>query len=82
VALRAGPAANSLAVKPPSPWPACPWPTADGGCPYLPARRDGHPALTVPAGTGAHDLPVGVQLIGRRFDEMTLYQAGFAVELR
>lgn len=40
----------------------------------------GHPALTVPAGTGAHDLPVGLQFIGRRFDEMTVYRAGFAFE--
>lgn len=40
----------------------------------------GHPSLTVPAGTGAHDLPVGLQFTGRRFDEMTVYRAGFAFE--
>ncbi len=40
----------------------------------------GHPGLTVPAGTGADDLPVGLQLIGRRFDEMSLYKAAFAFE--
>ncbi|MGE0726421.1 MAG: amidase family protein [Acidimicrobiia bacterium] len=45
-----------------------------------PLDLTGHPALTVPAGTGANDLPVGLQLIGRRFDEMTVYRAGFAFE--
>jgi amidase len=40
----------------------------------------GHPALTVPFGTVEHGLPAGVQIIGRRFDEQTVYRAGFAVE--
>jgi amidase len=40
----------------------------------------GHPALTVPAGTGAHELPVGLQLIGAHFDESRLYRAAFAFE--
>jgi amidase len=40
----------------------------------------GHPALTVPCGVGDHDLPGGVQIIGRRFDEATVYRAGFALE--
>jgi amidase len=40
----------------------------------------GHPALSVPAGTGAHDLPVGLQIIGRRFADELVYRAGFAFE--
>ncbi|HEY3673012.1 MAG TPA: amidase family protein [Acidimicrobiia bacterium] len=40
----------------------------------------GHPGLSVPAGTGAHDLPVGVQIIGPRFADALVYQAGFAFE--
>ena len=40
----------------------------------------GHPALTVPAGTGEHGLPVGLQLIGPRLAEAALYQAGAVVE--
>jgi amidase len=40
----------------------------------------GNPALTVPAGTGAHGLPVGLQLIGRHFEEERIYQAAFAFE--
>jgi amidase len=42
----------------------------------------GHPALSVPAGTGAHDLPVGLQIIGPRFADALVYQAGFAFEAR
>jgi Asp-tRNA(Asn)/Glu-tRNA(Gln) amidotransferase A subunit family amidase len=40
----------------------------------------GHPALTVPAGTGDHGLPVGLQLIGPRLGEAELYRAGAVVE--
>lgn len=40
----------------------------------------GHPALTVPCGSGEHGLPVGLQLVGRHFDEERLYQAAFAFE--
>jgi amidase len=32
----------------------------------------GHPAVTVPIGTTSQGLPVGVQVIGRRWQEMTL----------
>jgi Asp-tRNA(Asn)/Glu-tRNA(Gln) amidotransferase A subunit family amidase len=40
----------------------------------------GHPALTVPCGTGEHDLPVGLQIIGYHFAEERCYQVGFALE--
>jgi amidase len=40
----------------------------------------GHPALTVPCGTGEHDLPVGLQIIGPHFAEERCYQVGFAFE--
>jgi amidase len=40
----------------------------------------GHPALTVPCGTGEHDLPVGLQIIGPHFGEELCYQVGFAFE--
>jgi len=35
----------------------------------------GNPGLTVPCGF-AHDLPVGLQLIGKAFDEATLFRVG------
>ncbi|MGZ5213162.1 MAG: amidase [Actinomycetota bacterium] len=39
----------------------------------------GHPAISVPCGS-AHGLPVGLMLIGRRFDESTVLRAAEAVE--
>jgi amidase len=42
--------------------------------------QSGHPALTVPCGTGDHDLPVGLQIIAPHFDEARCYQVGFAFE--
>jgi amidase len=40
----------------------------------------GHPALTVPCGTGEHDLPLGLQIVGPHFAEERCYQVGFALE--
>ena len=40
----------------------------------------GHPSLTVPCGRTQLGLPVGVQLIGRYWDEMVLYRAGQALD--
>jgi aspartyl-tRNA(Asn)/glutamyl-tRNA(Gln) amidotransferase subunit A len=45
-----------------------------------PTNLTGHPSLSLPCGTTAMDLPVGLQLIGRRFDEATLYRFGHAYE--
>ena len=43
------------------------------------SNQTGHPALSVPCGT-VDGLPVGLQLIGSRFDEATLYRVASAVE--
>lgn len=45
-----------------------------------PLDLTGHPALTVPAGADPGGLPVGIQLIGRHFDEAGLYRAGAVIE--
>jgi aspartyl-tRNA(Asn)/glutamyl-tRNA(Gln) amidotransferase subunit A len=45
-----------------------------------PTDLTGHPSLSVPCGTTASGLPVGLQLIGRRFDEAALYRFGHAYE--
>lgn len=40
----------------------------------------GLPGLSVPAGLGTQGLPLGLQLIGRPFDEETLFAAGEVIE--
>ena len=40
----------------------------------------GHPAASVPAGTGSDGLPLAVQLVGRRLDEATLLSLGAQLE--
>jgi amidase len=45
-----------------------------------PLNLSGHPALTLPSGTDEEGLPTGVQLIGRNFDEYTVFRAAFELE--
>ncbi len=45
-----------------------------------PANLTGLPALTVPCGFDATGLPVGLQIIGRPFDEPTVLRLGHAYE--
>jgi aspartyl-tRNA(Asn)/glutamyl-tRNA(Gln) amidotransferase subunit A len=46
----------------------------------IPFNLSGHPALTVPCGFTAAGLPIGMQLVGRPFDESTLFRIGHAYE--
>jgi aspartyl-tRNA(Asn)/glutamyl-tRNA(Gln) amidotransferase subunit A len=46
----------------------------------LPFNLTGQPALSVPCGFTRAGLPVGLQLVGRPFDEATLFRAGAAYE--
>ena len=45
-----------------------------------PTDLTGHPSLSIPCGITASGLLVGLQLIGRHFDEATLYRFGHAYE--
>jgi aspartyl-tRNA(Asn)/glutamyl-tRNA(Gln) amidotransferase subunit A len=45
-----------------------------------PANFTGHPAISVPCGFTRDGLPVGLQLIGRSFDESTLLRIAYAYE--
>jgi amidase len=45
-----------------------------------PTNVTGHPSLTMPCGIGEHGLPIGVQIIGRHFDEATVFRAAQAFE--
>jgi aspartyl-tRNA(Asn)/glutamyl-tRNA(Gln) amidotransferase subunit A len=46
----------------------------------LPFNLTGQPALSVPCGFTRHGLPIGLQLVGRPFEEATLFRAGAAYE--
>lgn len=45
-----------------------------------PINLTGHPALSLPCGLTSEGLPVGLQLVGRHFDEATLLRLGRAYE--
>ena len=45
------------------------------------ASLTGLPALNVPCGFDAHGMPIGMQLIGRPFDEATLFRMGHAFQM-
>lgn len=46
----------------------------------VPASMAGMPAMSLPAGLSERGLPLGLQLIGRPFDEKSLLAAGHALE--
>jgi aspartyl-tRNA(Asn)/glutamyl-tRNA(Gln) amidotransferase subunit A len=46
----------------------------------VPVNLAGLPGLSVPAGLSAENLPLGLQLIGRAFDEETLFRVGGVLE--
>ena len=46
----------------------------------VPFNLTGSPALSVPFGMGGDGLPIGVQLVGRHFDEGAILRAGAALE--
>jgi aspartyl-tRNA(Asn)/glutamyl-tRNA(Gln) amidotransferase subunit A len=48
----------------------------------VPASLAGLPAMSVPGGLGAEGLPLGLQVIGKAFDEQGVLNAGWALEQR
>ena len=46
----------------------------------VPANLAGLPGMAVPAGLNAEGLPLGLQILGRPFDEATLYRIGRVIE--
>jgi aspartyl-tRNA(Asn)/glutamyl-tRNA(Gln) amidotransferase subunit A len=41
----------------------------------------GHPAISVPIGLGSDGMPLGVQVVGRSFDETTVLRVARAIEV-
>jgi aspartyl-tRNA(Asn)/glutamyl-tRNA(Gln) amidotransferase subunit A len=48
----------------------------------VPASLAGLPAMSVPAGINREGLPLGLQIIGKAFDEQGVLNAGLAIEQR
>ncbi len=46
----------------------------------VPANMSGIPGMSVPAGLDAQGLPLGLQVLGRPFDEETVFAVGAAIE--
>lgn len=46
----------------------------------MPFNVTGHPTMSVPTGLGEGGLPVGLQIVGRPFDEAMVFRVGRAVE--
>jgi aspartyl-tRNA(Asn)/glutamyl-tRNA(Gln) amidotransferase subunit A len=59
-------------------WPSTRWPT---WTPFTyPFNLTGQPALSVPLGLAGDGLPMGLQIIGRRFEDERVLQAGHLFE--
>jgi aspartyl-tRNA(Asn)/glutamyl-tRNA(Gln) amidotransferase subunit A len=46
----------------------------------IPFNVTGHPAMSVPTGVGEGGLPLSLQVVGRPFDEATVFRIGRAIE--
>ena len=46
----------------------------------MPASLAGLPAISVPAGLDKDKLPIGLQIVGRPFDEQTVFQIAEVIE--
>jgi aspartyl-tRNA(Asn)/glutamyl-tRNA(Gln) amidotransferase subunit A len=46
----------------------------------IPTNLAGHPAMSVPFGTGAHGMPVGIQVLAPALGEQAMFRVGGALE--
>jgi len=55
--------------------------TALGWIPFTyPFNISGHPAASIPCGWSSEGMPIGMQIVGKRFDELTVLQVSRAFE--
>jgi aspartyl-tRNA(Asn)/glutamyl-tRNA(Gln) amidotransferase subunit A len=64
----------------PADWPQHPWDWLMWAPFSYPFNWSGNPAASVPCGFTASGLPVGLQIVGRRFDDLGVLQASAAFE--
>ncbi len=64
----------------PEHWPQHAWDWIEWASFSYPFNFTGHPAASVPAGFTPAGLPVGLQIVGRRFADLTVLQASAAFE--
>lgn len=69
-------------VTPTTPSPAPPFdqPLMKLGCNTMPTNAVGLPSLALPCGFSSDGLPISMQIIGRPFDETTVFGVGHAYE--
>jgi aspartyl-tRNA(Asn)/glutamyl-tRNA(Gln) amidotransferase subunit A len=61
-------------------WPQHAWDWFPWASFSYPFNFTGQPAATVPCGFTASGMPIGLQIVGRRFDDLTVLQASAAFE--
>jgi aspartyl-tRNA(Asn)/glutamyl-tRNA(Gln) amidotransferase subunit A len=64
----------------PDHWPDHPWDWLAWSEFLYPFNMSSHPAASIPCGMTAAGLPVGLQIVGRRFDDLGVLQAAAAFE--
>jgi aspartyl-tRNA(Asn)/glutamyl-tRNA(Gln) amidotransferase subunit A len=64
----------------PAHWPQHDWDWVSWAEFSYPFNLSGNPAATVPCGFTKDGLPVGLQIVGRRFDDLGVMQAAAAFE--
>jgi aspartyl-tRNA(Asn)/glutamyl-tRNA(Gln) amidotransferase subunit A len=64
----------------PSHWPQHPWDWLSWAEFSYPFNLSGNPAASVPCGFTAEGLPVGLQVVGRRFDDLGVLQIAACLE--
>jgi aspartyl-tRNA(Asn)/glutamyl-tRNA(Gln) amidotransferase subunit A len=64
----------------PDHWPSHPWDWVSWAEFSYPFNMSWNPAASVPCGFTADGLPVGLQIVGRRFDDLGVLQASAAFE--
>ncbi|MEJ2132631.1 MAG: amidase family protein, partial [Gammaproteobacteria bacterium] len=83
---------HDLLLMPTTPMAATPLPASDASKSEIIQRAfepiantaafnvTGHPAFSMPCGETEDGRPIGLMLVGRHFDELTIYRAAYAFE--